>query len=59
MLKTLPLNIVSKYKVDFKQSIAFEIMSFSFILKSLKGLNIIEDVLQQFFQENKGQQNKY
>ena len=28
--------IISKYKLDFKQSVAFEIMSCTFILKSLK-----------------------
>ena len=40
--------IISKYKLDFKQSVAFEIMSCSFILKSLKNQHITEDILQQF-----------
>ena len=38
--------IISKYKLDFKQSVAFEIMSCSFILKSLKQQNITENVPQ-------------
>ena len=51
--------IISKYWFDFKQSVAFEIMSCSFILKSLKKQNITEDFLQQFLQKNKDNQNKY
>ena len=47
------------YKLNFKQSVDFEIMSYSFILKSLKVQNITEDILHQFFKENKDQQNKY
>ena len=46
------------YKLDFKQAVDFEIMSFSFILKSLKNQHITEDILQQFLQKNKGNQNK-
>ena len=57
MLKSFPLNI-SKYKLDFKQSVAFEIMACSFILKSLKNQHITEDILQQFLQKNKDDQNK-
>ena len=52
-------HIISKYKLDFKQSVAFEIMSCSFMLKSLKVHHITEDSLQQFFQENEDQRNKY
>ena len=51
--------IISKYKLDFKQSVAFEIMSCSFILKSLKKQNITEDILQQFLQTSKDCRNKY
>ena len=43
--------IISKYRLDFKQSVAFEIMSCSFILKSLKVHNISDDTLYQFFEE--------
>ena len=50
--------IISKYNLDFKQSVAFEIMSSSFILKSLKNQHITEDILQQFLQKNKDDKNK-
>ena len=45
--------IISKYKLDFKQSVAFEIMSCSFILKSLKVHNISDDTLHQFLKRMK------
>ena len=51
-------SIISKYKLDSKQSVAFEIMSCSFILKSLKNQHITEDVLEQFLHKNKNNQNK-
>ena len=51
--------IISKYKLDFKQSVAFEIMSYSFIINTLKNLNLTDDVLQQFSQENKNNQDNY
>ena len=36
-VETLSFNhVISKYKLDFKQSVAFEIISYSFILKSLR-----------------------
>ena len=50
--------IISKYKLDFKQAVAFEIMSCSFILKSLKKQNITEDILQQFIMKHKDNENK-
>ena len=52
-------HIISKYNLDFKQSVAFEIMSCSFILKSLEVQNITEETLQQFFGENENIQKKY
>ena len=51
-------HIISKYRLDFKQVVAFEIMSCSFILKSLKNQHITEDVLKQFLHKNKDNQNK-
>lgn len=41
--------IIHKYNLDFKQSVAFEIMACSFILKSLTTQNITEGVLQSYF----------
>lgn len=52
-------HIISKYKLDFKQSVAFEIIACSFILKSLTVHNITENVLHEFFNENETKQNKY
>ena len=52
-------HIISKYTLDFKQSVAFEIMACSFILKSLKVHNISEDNLHQFFKEDESKKNKY
>ena len=52
-------HIISKYKLDFKQSVAFEIMACSFILKSLTVHNISENVLSDFFKENETKRNKY
>ena len=45
-------HIISKYKLDFKQSVAFEIIACSFILKLLTVNNITENVLHEFFNEN-------
>ncbi len=45
--------IISKYRLDFKQSVAFEIMSCSFILKSLKVHNISDDTLHEFLRKIK------
>ena len=51
--------ITSKYKLDFKQSVAFEIMSCSFILKSLKVHNIADKSLHQFLVQYENIQDKY
>ena len=51
-------HIISKYRLDFKQSVDFEIMPYSFILKSFRVQNINKDILYEFFQENKKRQNK-
>ena len=40
--------IISNYKLDFRQSVAFENMSCPFIFKPLKVQNITKDILQQF-----------
>ena len=52
-------HIISKYRLDFKQSVAFEIMACSFILKSLKVQNISENDLHEFFNENETKQSRY
>ena len=43
--------IIDEYTLDFKQSISFEIMASSFILRSLYTENITSDVLQAFFKQ--------
>ena len=52
-------HIILKYRLGFRQAVAFEIMSCSFILKSLRVQNISVDILHAFFQENENRQNKY
>ena len=42
-------SVIQKYTLDFKQSVAFEIMASSFLLKSLQVGNVCEDVLESFF----------
>ena len=42
-------NIASKYNLDFKQRVAFEIMACSFLLKSLQEHKIINDKLYSLF----------
>ena len=51
--------IIKKFTLDFKQSVAFEIMASSFILKSLKIERITEDVVRTFFHNNETRKNKY
>ena len=45
-------HIISKFRLDFKQAVAFEILSCSFILKSLIVHDISEDMLPKLFKEN-------
>ena len=45
-------SIIAKYTLDFKQSVAFEIMASSFIFKSLQIEKVTEDVLHSIFLEN-------
>ena len=44
-------STITKYALDFKQSIAFETMTSSFILKSLQIENVTYDVLHNFPRE--------
>ena len=44
-------SVIEKYTLDFKQSVAFEIMASSFLLKSLNVGNVPEDVLESFLKE--------
>ena len=46
-------HIISKFRLDFKQAVAFEIMSCSFILKSLTVHNISEGMLHKFSRKMK------
>ena len=52
-------SVIEKYTLDFKQSVAFEIMASSFLLKSLNVGNVPEDVLESFFEGNDGQRKLY
>ena len=46
-------SVTGKYTLDFKQSVAFEIMASSFLLKSLHVGNICEIFLRHFLKEMK------
>ena len=48
--------IIAKYILDFKQSVTFEIMASSFILKSLQIEKITEDYIQIFFSRKSGKE---
>ena len=52
-------SVIKEYTLDFKQSIAFEIMASSFLLKSLNVGNVSEDVLESFFDGNDEQRKSY
>ena len=52
-------SVIQKFTLDFKQSIAFEIMASSFLLKSLDVGNVSEAVLESFFEGNDGQRKLY
>ena len=52
-------SIIAKYKLDFKQSVAFEIMASSFILSSLLIEKISEEAIQTFFENNTEDSMKY
>ena len=45
-------NIISKFTLDFKQSVAFEIMASSFILKSLEMHNVTQECIEIYFKNN-------
>ena len=45
-------SVIAKYRLDFKQSVAFEIMASSFLFKSLNVGNVSEDVLELCFEGN-------
>ena len=51
--------IIEKFTLDFKQSVAFEIMASSFILKSLQIEKITEYDVRTFFHNNETQIRKY
>ena len=59
-IKDLSLESVNqKYTLDFKQSVAFEIMASSFLLKSLHVGNVCENVLKTFFEGNENERSKH
>ena len=45
-------DINSEYSLDFKQSVAFEVMASSFILKSLQIHNITQKSIEMYFKAN-------
>ena len=47
-----------KYTLDFKQSVAFEIMASSFILNSLQKYNITQESIEEYFNENETQKHE-
>ena len=52
-------SVIQKYTLDFKQSVAFEIMASSFLLKSLGVGYISEDALESFVEGNDIESIKY
>ena len=52
-------SIIEKYTLDFKQSVAFEIIASSFILKSLSIEGISIEDIHNFFEENEENKIKY
>ena len=44
-------SVIKEYTLDFKQSVAFEIMTSSFILKSLMVGNVSDDTLESFLRK--------
>ena len=52
-------SVITKYSLDFKQSVAFEIIACSFLLKSLNVGNVSEDTFESFFEGNDGNKIKY
>ena len=52
-------SVIQKYTLDFKQSVAFEIMASSFLLKSLQVGNVCEDVLKTFVEGNENERIKH
>ena len=52
-------NITSKYKLDFKQRVAFEIMACSFVLRSMQDEKVTNDQICSFFAENEEKRRIY
>ena len=52
-------SVIQKYTLDFKQSVAFEIMASSFLLKSLQVGNVCEDVPESLFEGNENERIKH
>ena len=51
-------NIISKFTLDFKQSVAFEIMASSFILKSLQMHKVTQECIEIYFKNNEEEKSK-
>ena len=51
-------NIISKFTLDFKQSVAFEVMASSFILKSLQMYNVTQECIEIYFKNNEEEKSK-
>ena len=52
-------SVIAEYTLDFKQSVAFEIMASSFLLKSMKVEKITEEEISVFFEQNDDIRLKY
>ena len=51
-------DIISQYTLDFKQSVAFEVMASSFILNSLQMHSLTEESIDAYFAENETQRHE-
>ena len=51
-------NIILQYTLDFKQSVAFEVMASSFILNSLQMHSVTEESIEAYFTENETQKHE-
>ena len=51
-------SIIQNYNLDFKQSVAFEIMACSFILQSLSKNKVNQDSVDNFFDQNETKRNE-
>ena len=51
-------NIILQYTLDFKQSVAFEVMASSFILNLLQKYNLTQESIEAYFKEDETQKHE-